>query len=129
MSKLLHSQQQLLVDWADNLRGMFNEVMVYQVGTSLDLVKKPYRDVDVRVMLEPKDFKKLKQLVNVDRLNLAVSVWGQQVTGLPIDFQVQDRIYANKTHKGHRSAIGIRRAPILGDGQPKPTNPNPRSTK
>lgn len=105
MSKLLHSEQQLLHDWAAQLRELFNGEMNYQVGSSVN--EDTHRDIDVRVMLNPKDFKKLLKIVDIDRLNLAVSLWGQKVTGLPIDFQVQDTDYANEHHSGVRNAIGI----------------------
>jgi hypothetical protein len=105
MSKLLHTEQQLLHDWAVQVVQLFNGEMCYQVGSSMVYGK--YRDVDVRTMLDAKDFKKLQKLVNVDRLNLAISLWGQKVTGMPIDFQVQDVEYANVHHTGMRSAVGI----------------------
>ncbi|CAB4152196.1 hypothetical protein UFOVP585_61, partial [uncultured Caudovirales phage] len=82
--------------------------MCYQVGTSLSLSEsKTHRDVDVRIMLDTKEFKTLQKIVNVDRLSVAVSIWGQKVTGLPIDFQIQDTEYANVHHNGYRSAIGV----------------------
>lgn len=116
MGKLLHSEQQLLSDWAVQLEQLFNGESCYQVGSSVTSAGKPtHRDVDVRVMLDTKDFEALRKIVNVDRLSVAVSIWGQKVTGLPIDFQVQDVEYANKHHKGMRSAIGIRGIAV-GDG-------------
>lgn len=105
MAKLLHSEQQLLRDWAPLVVQMFKGEMCYQVGSSL--TDKPHRDIDVRTMLDSADFKKLASIVDIDRLNMAISLWGQQATGLPIDFQVQDILYANEQHSGMRSAIGI----------------------
>lgn len=105
MAKLLHSEQQLLRDWAPLVKQMFNGEMCYQVGSSL--TDKEHRDIDVRTMLDSKDFKKLASVVDIDRLNMAISIWGQKVTGLPIDFQVQDILFANEQHAGMRSAIGI----------------------
>ena len=117
MSKLLHSEQQLLADWAVQLEQLFNGETCYQVGSSVTSIEsdKPHRDVDMRVMLDHKDFEKLRKIVNIDRLSVAVSVWGQKVTGMPIDFQVQDVDYANKHHKGVRSAVGLRGI-AKGDG-------------
>ena len=40
-------------------------------------------------------------------LNLSVSLWGQRVTGLPIDFQVQDADSANADHDGRRDPCGM----------------------
>lgn len=114
MSKLLHSEQQLLKDWAVNVVELFNGEMAYQVGSSL--TAEDYRDVDIRVMLSHVDFYSLKKIMDIDRLNLAVSIWGQQVTGMPIDFQVQYVGYANEHHKGMRSAVGIGGVAV-GDGQ------------
>jgi hypothetical protein len=43
-------------------------------------------------------------------LTLAFSALGAQMTGLPIDFQIQQTTHANRKHEGGgRSAIGIRR--------------------
>lgn len=123
MSKLLHSEQQLLRDWAFQVEGMFNNAGTYQVGSSL--LSSPattHRDVDVRTMLDTKDFKRLQAIVDIDRLNLAISLWGQKVTGMPIDFQIQDAEYANKVHKGPRSAVGIGTI-AKGDGY-DPNKPN-----
>lgn len=125
MSKLLHSDQQLLLDFAVQVKGMFNGRMCYQVGSSLSAAT--HRDIDLRVMLKTEDFEELRRIVNIDRLNLAVSLWGQKVTGLPIDFQVQDAEYANANHVGFRSAVGIGDI-AAGDGycaippQPNATN-------
>ena len=116
MGKLLHSEQQLLADWAVQVNEMFTQdgFGPYQVGSSLDKDKQ-HRDIDLRVMLPTKDFKRLQKIMNIDRLNLAVSLWGQKVTGMPIDFQVQDLEYANKKHTGMRSAVWIGGI-VKGDG-------------
>src|SRR6476646_4682784 len=111
MGKLLHSEQQLLRDWAALVVELFNGEMCYQVGTST-VDDKPHRDIDIRTMLAHKDFIKLKKIMGIDRLNIAISLWGQKVTGMPIDFQIQDVDWANKYHKkprssGYRSAVGI----------------------
>lgn len=116
MSKLLHSDQQLLIDWTEDLVTMFNGEMAYQVGSSLmQNEAASHRDIDIRVMLDHDAFKALSEVVNIDRLSLTVSLWGQKVTGLPIDFQVQETEYANEHHEGGRSAIGIGRV-AKGDG-------------
>ena len=109
MSKLLHSEQQLLFDWARNVVDLFNGVMCYQVGSSVTASGTPtHRDVDIRTMLKSDDFWDLQRIVDINRLNLAISLWGQKVTGMPIDFQVQDVEYANAHHNGFRSAVGIK---------------------
>jgi hypothetical protein len=93
----------------------------YQVGSTVgsENARKPHRDIDLRVMLPTKDFKKLQKIMNIDRFNLVMSLWGQKVTGMPIDFQVQDQDYANKHHSSKqgklRSAVWIRGI-AKGDG-------------
>lgn len=95
----------------------FFGVHVYQVGSSLKGPK--WRDVDVRVILDDKTYAALglgdPRGDHTNRrwvaLTLAFSALGKQMTGLPIDFQVQQMTYANKTfgRKGEhrRSALGI----------------------
>lgn len=125
MSKLLHSEQQLLHDWAVLVEELFNGESAYHVGSSVSASQaKSHRDVDVRVMLKTADFKRLRTILNVDRLALAISLWGQQVTGMPIDFQIQDVEYANKYHTGYRSAVSIGGV-AKGDGY----DPNPKMEK
>jgi hypothetical protein len=122
MSKLLHTEQQLLRDFVICAEQLFNGETIYHVGSSVSADKRTtHRDVDLRVMLEPKTFKQLAKIVNIDRLNLAISLYGQKVTGMPIDFQVQDQDYANEHHsmkkqKKYRSAI--RTSIAKGDGHP-----------
>lgn len=106
MSKLLHSDQQLLRDWAKHVVELFNGTMCYQVGSSTG--DEVHRDIDIRVMLKVADFNSLKRQLDIDRLNLVVSLWGQCITGLPIDFQVQEINWANKKYAGkRRSAVGV----------------------
>lgn len=86
----------------------------YHVGSSM--VGTQWRDVDVRLILaddiyaalglgEPNDGHrnaKWRALV------LAFSALGSQMTGLPIDFQIQQRTFANERFVGcRRSALGI----------------------
>lgn len=74
-----------LDQWAESLTWTF-EPGPYLVGSVL--TRRDYRDVDVRVRLADDD----PLLANPDRLriiNVALSVWAQQVSGLPVDFQFQ----------------------------------------
>ena len=84
----------------------------YHVGSSLT-EKSGWRDVDVRVLLkderyeaqygDPKDPHGNKKWVAIC---LAFSALGREMTGLPIDFQVQHMSYANEQNKGKpRSAL------------------------
>jgi hypothetical protein len=79
----------------------------------LCLKKTGWRDVDVRLIL-PDDVYASMGLGVVDyphsnakwrSLVFAWSAFGRQLTGLPIDFQIQQQTDANKKHKGPRSAL------------------------
>lgn len=85
----------------------------YWVGSSLTGLT--WRDVDVRVILSDDEYEALG-LGNPENphlnakwvsLVLAYSSLGRQMTGLPIDFQIQQRTHANEHYPGPRSAIGI----------------------
>lgn len=94
----------ILRAWGITLRDSFGE-MPYLVGSVVRA--EAWRDVDVRIMLEPED----PLLTDRDRLAVlshAVTMWGQRVTGLPIDFQFQARDEANAEFDGRRHAIGMR---------------------
>ncbi len=97
---LTQSGIRLLNDWGATLRRMFPGEVPYLVGSAL--VRADHRDVDVRVMLADDAFDALVRLVNLPDLALCVSLWGQQVTGLAIDFQVQRRSDANQEYSGRR---------------------------
>lgn len=89
---------------------------VYHVGSSTGIAsERNWRDVDVRVILTDEEYAELglgdpahphhnRRWV---ALTLAFTALGRQMTGLPIDFQVQQQSYANEKHAGARSALGI----------------------
>lgn len=96
----------LLRAWGDQVRLMFWGTMPYQVGSSL--LRPDWRDVDVRLMLDAGYVALHHGVLDVYYLNLSVSLWGQKVTGLPIDFQVQDLHSANIDYPDlRRDPIGI----------------------
>lgn len=101
---LTQSGIRLLDDWGVNLRRMFGEVP-YLVGSALTTAD--HRDVDVRLMMDDELVERLARLVNLADLDLCVSLWGQQVTGLPIDFQVQGTQEANAEPHGRRHPLGL----------------------
>jgi hypothetical protein len=103
---LTQSGIRLLDDWGVALWRMFHGERAYLVGSALTTTG--HRDVDVRVMLDDDSWAALDDLVDIDDLNLAVSLWGQQVTGLPIDFQVQHAEAANADFAGRRHPLGVR---------------------
>src|SRR5262249_48131802 len=85
----------------------------YHVGSSLE--EKEWRDVDVRLILADEDYEALGLgKPNMPHHNgkwvalcLAFSALGRQMTGLPIDFQIQQRSRANAEYDGPRSALGV----------------------
>lgn len=99
--------------FADQVFSAFGQCP-YLVGSALATTQ--WRDVDVRVILaddeyaavfpgcDPRDEHRCAKWVAVC---LAFSALGREMTGLPIDFQVQQQTYANSTFNAPRSAIGI----------------------
>lgn len=88
----------------------------YHVGSSLT-AKAKYRDVDVRLILPDDEyalyfgdpFKPADRPPREHLWNAAWSAFGKKVTGLPIDFQIQQQTIADTTEecKGPRSALLI----------------------
>lgn len=79
-------------------------VHVYLVGSVLR--HKDWRDVDVRCLLEEREYAHLHS----DILNVAISEWLRARTRLPVDFQFQFIDEANKEFgrpEHQRSALGI----------------------
>lgn len=80
----------------------FPEGGVYHVGSSLRR-KRGWRDVDVRLMLPDDvysahglgDPKHPQRNARWCALTMAFSALGKQMTGLPIDFQIQQQTQAN----------------------------------
>lgn len=94
----------------------------YHVGSSVE--SKQWRDVDVRLILDDEVYEAMGLGVPGREhdngkwvaLCLAFSALGRQMTGLPIDFQIQQQTYANKTFDGVRSALGLVALRIRADG-------------
>ena len=97
----------LLRDWGRHLYAAFHfQHMPYHVGSSL--TRPDWRDVDVRVMVPDDVYAQIDALFDVRRLNLALSLWGQKATGLPIDCQVQSVSEGNGEFGDQkRSALGL----------------------
>ena len=99
----------LLDQWGRQLQEAFGETP-YLVG-SVARAADNWRDVDVR-MLDSLSASSLGRRT----LNVALSLWGRQITGLPIDFQFQGEeefhSYANEVRNplGPRSKTGWRLA-------------------
>ncbi len=87
----------------------------YHVGSSLT-EKSGWRDVDVRMILDDETYASMglgdprypHDNAKWVSLCLAYSSLGKQMTGLPIDFQIQQQTYANEKFKdARRSSLGI----------------------
>lgn len=87
----------------------------YHVGSSL--TGKGWRDVDIRLILDDAEYeaqglgdpKHPQQNAKWVALCLAFSSLGKSVTGLPVDFQIQQQSRANAENEDKpRSAIGVR---------------------
>lgn len=85
----------------------------YLVGSAL--AGKQWRDVDVRLILPDEEYEALglgdpKQTHRNPKwvaLVMAFAALGKQMTGLPIDFQIQQQTLANAEESGPRSALGM----------------------
>jgi hypothetical protein len=85
----------------------------YQVGSSL--LSKQWRDVDIRLMLDDDEYERMglgdpyHTHMNAKwvALVMAFSALGKEMTGLPIDFQIQQQSKANKLYTGPRNPIGF----------------------
>lgn len=82
----------------------------YHVGSSLRT--KDYRDVDVRLILPDDEFVARFGHLHASfaepklaAITLAFTALGREMTGLPIDFQIQPMTLANERHSGWRSAL------------------------
>jgi hypothetical protein len=93
------------------IRRAFGDIP-YHVGSSV--VGKTWRDVDVRLILSDEDFVvRYGALEGTHGYNgakwevetMAFAALGKEITGLPIDFQVQAQTFANEKYPGIRSAL------------------------
>jgi hypothetical protein len=84
----------------------------YLVGSAVD--SKEWRDVDVVVMLDPDEWAAMFDgapagaigaIPKARALCMAFSALGQQMTGLPIDFKIQQVDWANERHDKPREAL------------------------
>lgn len=107
-----------LHEFGSHVWAAFGE-MPYHVGSSLK--SKQWRDVDVRLILSDEawdayGFSDPARILSDGRwvaLCLAFSALGKEMTGLPIDFQIQKMSDANDRYDELRSAIG--RVPLRYD--------------
>ena|SRR5271168_3110269 len=101
-------QGMLLNEFGERLQAAFGEV-AYHVGSSLASLSDKtivWRDVDVRVMLNDEAWSAmgLGDPANPHgnakwrALCIVFSDYGRHLTGLPIDFQLQQRTHANENY-------------------------------
>lgn len=93
----------------------------YLVGSATE--RSDYRDVDLRLILEDDEFDRLFG----DRVHLwsliclSIAQHLVEVTGLPIDFQIQRMTEANEKYPdGARNPMGMRKRPLAGGGDATP---------
>jgi len=106
-------QGMLLNEFGERLHAAFGD-MAYHVGSSLS--GNTWRDVDVRLLLDDDVWEKMElgdpkdphQNRKWRALCIVFSEYGRHTTGLPIDFQLQQRTYANVTYRSEiRSALMV----------------------
>ena len=81
------------------------------------------RDVDVRLMLDAPQYAALVDAVGIEAvrvLGIAIADHLASMSGLPIDFQIQQTQAANDLHGGgYRNPLGCRSlGHLIGDGEP-----------
>lgn len=91
----------------------------YLVGSLQERTAGPRSDVDVRLILSDKKYDRLIRTPQMrTMLDLAFSAYLAEMTGLPVDFQIQRMTQANE-HKGQRNPLGRRSlASWVGDAAP-----------
>lgn len=96
----------------------------YLVGSVTQ--RRDFRDVDVRLMLPDDRYKRLYKGRLGERVRiitgLALSAYLRDATGLPVDFQIQQRTRANAQHPTTgRNPLGLRHlGNFAGDARPVP---------
>jgi hypothetical protein len=117
----------LLNQFGEILHAAFGEV-AYHVGSSMTPGTKTegWRDVDVRLMLDDEVWKSMglgrpeNPHMNAKwrALCIVFSKYGQQLTGLPIDFQLQQRTHANENY---RQSKGCARSALIVVNEERPS--------
>ena len=96
---------------------------VYLVGSQQQRTAGALSDVDVRLILSDDDYEHL----TLDwpdglhtLLDFAIGAYLREATGMPIDFQIQQRSTANANHPdGFRNPLGVRKLTAwIGDARP-----------
>ncbi len=82
------------------------------------------RDVDVRLMLDAPEYAALVNTIGIEAvrfLGIAIGDHLAAMSGLPVDFQIQQTQEANEKHGGgYRNPLGCRSmGNFIGDGEPE----------
>lgn len=98
---------------------------VYLVGSVQHRTAGAGSDVDVRLILSDKKYDRLmfdRPAGYATLLDFAIGAYLRELTGMPIDFQIQRRTEANARHPGkQRNPLGGRRLTNwIGDARPEP---------
>lgn len=111
MSHLSPRQMFLLDQACKPIAEAFGQVP-YLVGSSVRRDGDSPRDIDVRLILFDKKYKKLHKVLGPEGiyfLGLAIGEYLASRTNLPIDFQIQEMTAANAQHGGGvRNPLGTR---------------------
>lgn len=96
----------------------------YLVGSAQDRTSKPGSDVDIRLILIDEHYDSLMAGTPegfATLLDFALGAYLRELTGLPIDFQVQRMTEANERHTGkQRNPLGTRKLTNwIGDARPR----------
>lgn len=98
-----------LIKFGEIVADYFGEAP-YHVGSSL--FSKDWRDVDVRLLLDDDEFERrfgdihsTGHNAKLAAITLAFCALGREMTGLPIDFQIQPLYHANERYPGSRSPL------------------------
>ena len=102
-----------LQEFGSHLWAVFGKPAMH-VGSSLT-EKRDWRDVDVRMILADDEWeawglgdpKRPSDSHKWHALCMAFSALGKEMTGLPIDFQIQQMTRANNLYDGQRAALGL----------------------
>lgn len=98
----------------------------FLVGSVQERTAGPDSDVDLRLILNDEDYDALMAGTPdgfATLLDFALSAYVRELTGLPIDFQVQRMTEANERHAGgQRNPLGRRSLTSwIGDARPDPS--------
>ena len=95
---------------------------VYLVGSVQKRTNTATSDFDLRLILPDDEYDSLMAGAPVGYatlLDFALGAYLRELTGLPIDFQVQRRTEANENHDGPRNPLGRRKLTAwAGDARP-----------